>query len=108
MRIWLIRLTVTLFCTGCGAGDVEAGCSVDADCAVRCERDHKEFPGGLCTRSCANNDDCPGGTFCIDKREGLCVTECSSHDECADFGAGYICKDKDDVHGRKQLVCLGD
>ncbi len=88
---------------------VSAGCDSDADCAVRCEtteRDH--FPGGLCTLTCNRNDDCPPGTWCIDIEDGLCMQACSSMAECDDFGPGYYCKDRKDVHGELQLVCMGD
>jgi hypothetical protein len=29
-------------------------------------------------------------------------------DQCRDFGSSYLCKDKRDVDGEPQLVCLGD
>jgi hypothetical protein len=86
---------------------VHADCSSDGDCPKRCVTDN-ELPGGLCTQSCDRNEDCPGGTFCIDKQAGICLVACSSMQQCEDFHRGYICKDKKDIEGTPQLVCLGD
>ncbi len=102
-------LLVSLLLASCGNGSVvEAGCTVDADCSVRCERSEGDFPGGLCTESCRSNEDCPSDTVCYNRNGGVCVVLCSSQEQCAFFGAGYICKDKHDVEGQLQLVCLGD
>jgi len=109
MRCFALIATVALCLTAFAcAPEVAAGCSSDSDCAVRCERDERNFPGGLCTMTCNKNEDCPMGTLCIDKEDGLCMLECSSMEQCEDFGARYICKDKEDVHGSRQLVCYGD
>jgi len=108
MRLGLLLLTVLSLALASCAPTVQAGCSSDEDCAKRCVSGDRELPGGLCTLSCDRNDDCPGGTFCVDKLGGICLVACSSMQECADFHSGYICKDKKDVEGKPQLVCLGD
>jgi hypothetical protein len=104
--LWLIAaLLATL--AGCSPV-VHADCSSDDDCAKRCVTGDRELPGGLCTLSCDHNDDCPSGTYCIDKLGGICLVACSGMQECDDFHSGYLCKDKKDIEGKPQLVCLGD
>ena len=99
---------VVVLGTACGGGtSVFSGCSVDADCPVRCQRGDPEYPGGLCTASCRTNLDCAGDAVCYPRDGGVCVLLCSSQQECADFGVGYVCRDKEDTEGRLQLVCLG-
>ena len=106
VAIALVAALVTL--AGC-APQVSAGCNSDADCASRCVEDDHAFPHGMCTMSCAKNEDCPMGALCVERHDdALCAVECSSMQQCAAFGAGYICKDHKDVHGDQQLVCWGD
>ncbi|MBN2358124.1 MAG: hypothetical protein JXR83_01640 [Deltaproteobacteria bacterium] len=108
MRYAILLLTaLALALAGCEP-IVHAGCSSDSDCAKRCVTGDRELPGGLCTQTCSHNEDCPGGTFCIDKLGGICALACSSMQECRDFHSGYLCKDKKDIEGSPQLVCLGD
>ncbi|MFH1811364.1 MAG: hypothetical protein ABIJ09_21670 [Pseudomonadota bacterium] len=109
MRAMLVLglATAVLTWTAC-APVVHAGCDSDADCESRCETGRGAFPGGLCTRTCNKTEDCPADAHCIDIEGGLCLIACSSMDQCRDFGSGYLCKDKKDVHGQPQLVCLGD
>jgi len=104
---WWLLTALLLALAGC-TPLVHADCSDDGDCPESCFSENRELPGGLCSKSCDHNDECPSGTFCIDKLGGICLVACSSMQECDDFHHGYICKDEKDVAGKHQLVCLGD
>jgi len=108
MRTGLFLIAALLLALAGCAPIVHAGCSSDNDCPKRCVTGDHGFPGGMCTQSCDRNEDCPGGTFCIEAQGGICAVGCSSMQECKDFHDSYICKDAKDMEGEPQLVCLGD
>ena len=106
----LVLLSLSL--PTCG-DDSELGetCRDDRDC----DRDKVcaeggDFPDGLCTYTCDNTRDCPGGWSCIDKKGGICLEECSSDRECRSvYGGRWECKDeKFKGGGGRDAVCIGD
>lgn len=89
---------------GCG-GDVGEACAQHADCSERCVTG-RHFPDGMCTNSCDDYRDCPGGTSCIDRRDGICMLECENDRDCP---GGYECEDQDrHGEGGRERVCIGD
>lgn len=87
---------------GTNGGLVGGACATDRDCESRCQTGGS-FPGGTCTVSCRVDDDCPGGTFCIDTEGGICLLACELPRDCR---AGYTCKGRPN-RGRpgESLVC---
>ena len=60
----------------------------------------------MCTLSCANDNDCPAGSRCIDESGGVCIYACVDPRDCAPFGAGYTCVARDlRGSGGQALVC---
>ncbi len=60
------------------------------ECSDRC-LPPDEFPGGFCTLSCQNRDDCPSGTECMDREGGVCVFRCAEPMDCGYLGQGWTC-----------------
>lgn len=91
---------------GCGGErEVGAECSSHSDCNERCVQG-SDFPDGMCTISCDDIRDCPGGTECISKRDGICIPSCERDRDCP---GGYECESKS-RHGERGSsdVCIGD
>lgn len=110
VRVSLIVLACALV-SACGSGVGNEGalvggaCENDADCHTRCEQGG-DFPGGLCTRQCSSNNDCPGGTVCADVQGGVCLMECMSDAECR---GGWHCDDVElEGSPNKALACTDD
>jgi hypothetical protein len=99
--------------TGCGGGVGNDGPVVGGPCAanIDCAQGSMcvtggDFPGGTCTVACRNDDDCPGGTACIDKEGGICLLLCHFDEDCR---PGYDCDDEDRRgHSGKATVCIDD
>ncbi len=77
---------------GCGddddghsSRDVGGECSDNADCSDRCVRG-PDWPGGMCTFDCSTDDDCPSGTYCIEREGGICAVACSRTEDCRSYG----------------------
>lgn len=96
-----------LLATGCGDPDerrVGGECSAHSDCEERCVRG-SDFPDGMCTLSCDDYRDCPGGTSCISKKDGVCAMECERDRDCP---GGYECESTSRRgESGSQRVCLG-
>lgn len=105
-------LGAILLAMGCGGGVGPGGalvggtCNSDRECARRCITGDDNYPGGYCTVSCNNDNDCPGGTVCIVDNGGMCAVTCRVNADCAGFGRGFLC-DARDRHGAPggALVC---
>lgn len=104
---------VLFMLTACGrdSGDIDgfigAACTRNSDCDERCYDDQGSFPGGFCSVACRSDADCPSDTACVDKAGGVCMFLCSAFD-CGRLGAPWRCKDKDNIGGGKDNVCIGD
>lgn len=111
-RIAVLLLVCAGSLAGCGDDDVGldgdrvgGACQDDRDCQYRCE-DGDEFPDGTCTQPCNIDDDCPIGTYCIDREDGICLLGCEHPDDCR---PGYTCEGQENRgHGGDSLVCVRD
>src|SRR5690349_21515312 len=74
----------------------------DRDCEAECLRgDH--YPDGTCSFHCDSDEDCPGGTSCIDDDGGVCLLACELPEDCPDR---YNCEGRENRgHGGDSLVC---
>jgi hypothetical protein len=98
---------VTMACGGENVGtegDVVGGpCASNGDCEYRCQTGG-DFPQGTCIKPCNTDDDCPGGSHCIDRDGGICLLAC---DRPADCRREYNCEGKENRgHGGDSLVCI--
>lgn len=105
--VTIALLTLTFACGDDGVGnggDVVGGACVDnGDCAERCQLGG-DFPQGTCTVTCNTDNDCPGGTYCIDTEGGICLLGCDTPSDCR---GGYNCEGKTNrTHGGDSLVCV--
>jgi len=102
----LLAITALAACGSDGVGNdggfVGGDCIDERDCEFRCQRGD-EFPQGLCTVACNVDEDCPGGTFCIDDEGGICMLGCDFPEDCR---FGYTCRGRANRgHGGESLVC---
>lgn len=80
-------------------------CTSNDDCKEICLTG-SDWPGGMCTLSCRDDADCPGGSACIDEERGVCLMECRGDEDCP---SGYECDDEDRKgHRGKIHVCMED
>ena len=109
IMLMICSLALLVAVAGCG-GDGEAvgaACERDGDCfsGGRCLTGNK-FPGGTCTISCRDHDDCPSYAACIDRDEGVCLPGCARSSDCR---PGYRCDDqKSEGKFDKSYVCIND
>jgi hypothetical protein len=87
--------------------EIGARCDSRDECDDICLAD-PDFPGGFCSVSCANHDDCPGGTQCVDIGQGVCLYECDASHTCDFLGTGWECTTEDAVPDGEVTVCAGD
>jgi hypothetical protein len=88
--------------------ELGARCDAKEECAERCLPPGAEFPGGLCTRSCLADADCPAGAACADEEGGVCLFVCVVDGDCAFLGGGWRCDGKDALPMGEARVCIGD
>lgn len=48
------------------------------------------FPDGTCTTNCASDEDCRGGSACVEIMAGACLLECEVDEDCG--REGYVCR----------------
>ena len=103
-----LAVTLAAGCTtdvGADGPVVGGSCSGDKDCAHRCTKDDK-FGIGMCTRTCASDRDCPGGSVCVNEDDGVCAVSCTDNKGCEDFGRAFLCKTISRKEGAgSHLVC---
>ena len=103
--IWILAITALAACSddvGTDGGFVGGACFDSRDCRFECQRGG-EFPEGMCTVACNFDEDCPGGTFCIDTEGGICMLGCDVPQDCR---FGYTCRGRGNRgHGGESLVC---
>jgi hypothetical protein len=108
--LWLALFAIA----ACGGDDVGTeGKLVGGPCAFSSECDEsggslclleESFPGGTCAVRCANQDQCPDGSRCVNKNTGICLLSCGGADDCR---AGYACEILDDQEGGgASTVCI--
>lgn len=97
----------------CGtSSDVDAyrvGCTANAQCGTGLCQTGGGYPGGLCTRACSANGDCPSGWSCISNSSGICLRNCTTTADCASLSAGYVCGEQslEGSSGGRARVCAG-
>ncbi|MEM8607688.1 MAG: hypothetical protein AAGF92_11305 [Myxococcota bacterium] len=58
-------------------------CMDGLDCDFLLCQMGSSFPGGICTLSCGNDNDCPSGSSCGGLETGwICLVDCSASDDC--------------------------
>lgn len=90
---------------GAKGKDVGLACKADSDCTSKCTHD-ADFGGGMCTKVCARDSECPSGALCVNKDGGICAVSCQLDSDCSGFGAAWNCRQEDAPQGgTKKLVC---
>jgi hypothetical protein len=111
LRLAAVLLALAL-ATACG---VSAGVSRqlgarrdhNAECDDRCLTGG-QFPDGLCSLDCEQDDDCPDGSACADLEGGVCLFSCQADPDCDFLGAGWRCHDQPERGGGGPVsVCIG-
>src|SRR5688572_5710294 len=86
----LVSLAFAVLAVGCGGDDDDVGwegtlvggaCASSEECEVQSERGD-DYPDGTCTLPCNSDEDCRGGTSCIDREDGICLLACETPDDC--------------------------
>jgi hypothetical protein len=88
--------------------EVGAACDEALDCAAGsvCLLDPADFPGGMCSSPCKNQDECPEGSACVAVGNGQCVLGCAEGAGCRE---GLRCKAKrNQVGSDESQVCIND
>ena len=107
-------LLLAVAASGCGVDsevsrELGARCDGLDDCSDRCLTG-EGFPGGLCSRSCDRDDDCPTGASCVELQGGVCLYACRDDVGCEFLGDGWACQlepERGGQEGSEVLVCLG-
>lgn len=92
--LWSPLLVLIALLAACGQGRfpgmagndstlVGGPCFEPDDCEFLLCQQGDAFPGGLCTLSCGNDDDCPRGSSCAGLITGwVCLVDCLATDDC--------------------------
>ena len=104
LLVQLLVLLLVLPLGGCTkkqeiSRELGANCFTAADCAHTC-LPRTFWEGGLCTRPCASDDDCPVGAVC---GIGVCLFACFDDQDCSFLMDGWDCLTLDG-----KLVCRPD
>ena len=85
------------FAAGCNSSVGNSGDMVGGPCAVNSEcfidsycLTGTDWPAGYCAASCDTNDDCPGGSVCVEAEGGVCLVDCITDGGCR-TSLGYVC-----------------
>lgn len=110
--IGVIGALGTLLLAGCGidrsvSRQLGARCDDKSECDERCLVGD-DFPGGLCSLTCADSAECPDGSVCADLEGGVCLFACDEADACAFLGESWVCStvDRRGEEGQES-ACVG-
>lgn len=113
MRTLIAALVVSLAGAACVSSDVSrdlgARCDDSDQCSDRCLTGTR-FPDGLCSSTCDDGGDCPGGTECADLEGGVCLYGCAEDRDCELLGEGWRCGIETERGGapdQEVRVCVG-
>ena len=89
--------------------EVGARCDQKSDCEEICLVG-ENFPGGFCSTSCFNDDDCTGDSLCVDFSEiGVCLFSCTQSTGCEFLGPGWECVEAQSSSSEDTAqVCRGE
>lgn len=93
----MLALSLSTLLCGCNSSTLGLACAADADCEKGQTCYLTGFPGGMCTKGCADlstSRDCPDGTLCVavssNATVSVCAHECSANSDCR--GGDYQCR----------------
>lgn len=94
------RLLILAFLLiGCAADVGPTGRAVGGPCfeELDCEAGsfclrRLDFPDGTCTTNCGADDDCVGGSVCVEEGMGVCLLPCAADEDCS--REGYACRER--------------
>jgi hypothetical protein len=104
-HVWVLALGVLLggACkkTDGISRDLGAACDSHADCTDRCLPEPR-WPGGFCSLDCADTDDCPVGSDCVNTSDGdICLFLCFDDRDCdfleSEVNDGWGCRTVEDL-----------
>jgi hypothetical protein len=118
MKLCAVALAVALasgLALGCSSDRVDATlgarCTQAGDCSDRCLPAGADFPGGMCSRDCMSDDECPSEAVCATVATGVCLYSCRDDADCAFLGSvaglSWKCRTDSTGPGPGKLVCLG-
>jgi hypothetical protein len=88
-----------------------ARCTGAADCTDRCLPAGADFPGGMCSRDCATDSECPSESVCVSTATGVCLYSCRDDGDCTFLGSvngqKWTCQTVSAGQGPGKNVCLG-
>jgi hypothetical protein len=77
------------------AAPLGAACAGDAACASGLCITSGDFPGGICTEACGEEDGpCPVGFACISNSSGICLEVCATTADCSRADEGWMCAEE--------------
>lgn len=119
MKSLVLAAFALCLCAACGddrvpgmAGNdstlVGGPCSENDDCDQKLCETIPTFPGGLCTLSCGNDNDCPRGSSCAGLTSGwVCLVDCQTSSDCrVDWSCSSVPLPGNDVSGTV-MACIG-
>lgn len=89
--------------------EIGARCDDQDECDDRCLTGGR-FPGGMCSRGCDDDADCPDGTACVVAAGGSCLYACGGDPGCNFLGQGWSCLPERERGGEPDatvMVCVG-
>ena len=111
LKKWKVMLALAVALAACEAEKVDATmgarCVERSDCADRCLAPSAVYPGGMCTLSCASDDECPSDAACLVPMGGICLYTCRDDGDCSFLGSvggvTWTCQEPEPA----KKVCLG-
>ncbi len=99
----------------CSSDKVDANlgarCTVASDCTDRCLTPGAQFPGGMCSRDCLEDAECPSDALCANVASGVCLYGCRDDGDCTFLGSvggvKWTCRVVSSGTGPGKSVCLG-
>ncbi|MEO8700073.1 MAG: hypothetical protein ABI867_08520 [Kofleriaceae bacterium] len=108
-------IAIAMAAVGCSPAsnvsrDLGARCDVTDDCSERCLPPGEDFPDGLCTLDCSDDQECPAEASCVDREGGVCLFRCSVDTDCTFLGPTWGCKEDNlrESDNVKVNICRGD
>ena len=111
----VLALVVILAASACASDKVDAQvgarCTSANDCTDRCLPPGPDFPGGMCSRDCNADRECPTDTLCAPVETGVCLYSCRDDGDCGFLGSvggiAWECRGVLSAEGDEIRICLG-